>query len=79
MVQIVLSLEKEYDKKLRAIAKSEFRGKKGSLSIAVEKGIDLLEKQIKLANARNELLAIAKKNKKIGLKFNRDEVYENID
>jgi len=80
MVQIVLSLEKEYNKKLRDIAKKEFGGERGSLSLAVEKGIDLLEKQVKMENAREKLLLLAKENKKIGIgKFNRDELYEDIN
>jgi hypothetical protein len=79
MVQIVLSLEKEYDKKLRDIAKKEFGGEKGSLSLVVEKSIDLFEKQLKMEKAREKLLLLAKENKKIGFgKFDRNEVYEKI-
>lgn len=80
MVQIVLSLEKEYDKKLRKIAKKEFGGQKGSLSLAVERSIDLLEKEIKMQRAREKLLNLSKENNEIGIgKFNRNEVYEEID
>jgi hypothetical protein len=80
LVQIVLSLEKEYNKKLRDIAQKEFGGERGSLSMAVEKGIDLLEKQINMKKAREKLLLLSKENKKLGLgKFNRDEIYEDIN
>ncbi len=80
MVQIVLSLEEKYDKKLRELAKKEFNGEKGSLSTIVEKGIDLFEKEIKMQKAREKLLLLSKQNRKIEFdEFKRNEVYEEIN
>lgn len=77
MVQIVLSISKEHNKKLRDLAMKEFEGKKGALSAIVEKGIDLVNAETKRELAHNKLLYLARNsNLKLGGKFDRNELYE---
>ncbi|MDD2531796.1 MAG: hypothetical protein PHY04_01055 [Candidatus ainarchaeum sp.] len=78
MVQIVLSISKEHNKKLRELAMKEFEGKKGALSAIVEKGIDLADAQVKQNEAHDKLLWLAKncaKKSKTKWNFNRNEIY----
>jgi|GEM_PF-1279064 len=80
MVQIVLSLDKEHEKKLRGIAMKEFDGKKGALSAIVEKGIDLVEQEVRQRDAHEKLMWLIKnKTGKAKEKwtFDRNEIYED--
>ena len=78
MVQIVLSISKEHNKKLRDLAMKEFKGEKGALSAIVEKGIDLADDEIRRRNAHEKIIWFAEhkagKGKWNG-KFDRNEVY----
>ncbi len=77
MVQIVLSLEAEYDKKLRRMASEMYNNKKGAMSEIVEHGLDLFEKESKRNAAYLKLLALSKQNLKFGVKnFKREDAYE---
>jgi len=79
MVQIVLSISKEHNKKLRDLAMNEFGGKKGALSAVVEKGIDLASNEIKRQKAHEHLLWLAENKAGKGKwdkKFDRNEIYE---
>jgi hypothetical protein len=77
MVQIVLSISKEHNKKLRDLAMKEFEGKKGALSAIVEHGIDLADSEEKRQKAHERLLYLARNAKNHGVgKFNRNEIYD---
>ena len=74
--QVVLSLEDEYDKKLRRLAKDLYEGRKGAMSDVVEKGIDLVDEEIKRDKAYAKLLKKVKNAKAIGIgRFKREEAY----
>ncbi|MCD6479114.1 MAG: hypothetical protein J7L44_04495 [Candidatus Diapherotrites archaeon] len=76
MPQVVLSLDEKYDRKLRRLAKILYGGRKGSMSEAVEQGLELLEKKIKRDKAYKELLLLAENAKKHGIgKFKREDAY----
>ncbi|MCX6803727.1 MAG: hypothetical protein NTY48_04110 [Candidatus Diapherotrites archaeon] len=76
MVQIVLSISKEHNKKLRDLAMNEFASKKGALSAIVEKGIDLADEEIKREAAHKRLIWLARNKAGEGDgKFDRNEVY----
>jgi hypothetical protein len=76
LVQIVLSISKEHNKKLRELAMKEFEGKKGALSAIVEKGIDLVDTETTRNKAHFTLLDLAKNSKlKLNGKFDRNELY----
>jgi Arc/MetJ-type ribon-helix-helix transcriptional regulator len=76
MVQVVLSLDKEYDKKLRKLAKMLYGGRKGSMSEVVEMSLEVLEKKIKRDKAYKELLRLAENAKALGIgKFRREDAY----
>ncbi len=76
MVQVVLSLEKKYDEKLRRLASEILSGKKGALSEIVERGLDLVEENAKREAAYEKLLVKVKGAKALGIgKFDREECY----
>jgi len=77
LVQIVLSISKEHNKKLRELAMKEFEGKKGALSAIVEKGIDLADAKLKQELAHEKLVHLAKSSTWKGDgKFNRSDLYD---
>lgn len=77
MVQVVLSLEEKYNKKLRKLANRLYSGKKGSMSEVVERGIELLERESQRKDAFIKMLSEATNAKDLGIgKFNRAEAYE---
>jgi hypothetical protein len=77
LVQIVLSISEKHNKKLRELAMREFKGKKGALSAIVEKGIDLVDAQLKQEVAHEKLIQLAKSSTWKGDgKFNRSELYD---
>ena len=77
MVQVVLSLEKKYDEKLRKLAREILSGKKGALSEIVERGIDLVEKEARREAAYEKLLDYSKNAKSWGIgTFDRNEANE---
>lgn len=76
VVQIVLSISAEHNKKLRDLAMDKYGGKKGALSALVEEGIDLAEEDAKRKWAHSKLVELAKNsNLKMGGKFDRKEMY----
>lgn len=76
MVQVVLSLEEKYDKKLRKLANTLYNGKKGAMSEVVERGIELVEEKTRRDRAYKKLLALSAKAKAVGIgKFKREEAY----
>ncbi len=76
-MQVVLSLEEKYNKKLRSLAVSLHGGKKGAMSEIVEQGIDLVEEKTKKDKAWEKLLKIAESGKDWGIgKFRREDAYE---
>ena len=77
MAQVVLSLEDNYDKKLRSLANTLYGGKKGSMSEVVERGLDLVEEETKRSRAHFKLLFLINNAKDAGIgKFGREEAYE---
>lgn len=59
------------------LAMKEFEWKKGALLAIVEKGIDLVDAQVKHDIAHQKLLDLARNAKNIGVgKFNRSEFYD---
>jgi len=76
VVQIVLSISEEHNKKLRELAMEKFGGKKGALSAIVEKGIDLAEQEEKRQKAHERIIWLAKNcSGKGDGKFDRKEIY----
>lgn len=76
MVQVVLSLEEKYDKKLRRLARKIHGSERGGMSTVVERGIDMVEEEIGILDARAKLLEKIKNAKPIGVgTFLREEAY----
>ena len=75
--QVVLFLDKVHDKKLRSLASSVYKKKKGSMAKVVTAGIDLVEEKLKRSTALRKLIKMSENAKDLGIgHFNREEAYE---
>lgn len=76
MKHVMISLEEEYVKKLRTLAKGGKTMKKGAISTTVKEAIDLLEKDRKREEAWKRLKVLMDEDIKWGVgRFDRNEIY----
>ena len=76
MAQVVLSLSKESEDRLRRLAQITKQGRKGALSDTVEEAIFLLEKKLKQKASLGRLKTLASQDKVFGAgRFKREEAY----
>ena len=76
MKHILISLEEEYVKKLKRLAKEGKKMKKGAISTTVKEGIDLVERERKRQKAWKRLKELFNEDYKWGAaKFNREDAY----
>ena len=76
MKHVLISLEEEYVKKLRHLAKEGKGMKKGAISVTVKEGIDLVEKERRRKKAWKRLKELFDEDFKWGVAtFNRGDAY----
>ena len=76
MGQIVLSLEKKDEERLRELAKETNNGKKGAISQTVAEALVELEKKRRQQKALKRLFELANEDQDYGVgRFDRNEIY----